>query len=343
MNYAESVINGYTLTKEEARQILQTPDHQLLSLLNDAYQVRYHYYQNKVKLNMILNAKSGLCAEDCGYCGQSIKVDKNETGCTPYALVDEDKIIQGADSAVKNKVGTYCIVMSGRKPTNREVDRVTNAVEAIKENHPQLKICACLGLTNDEQAKKLKAAGVDRYNHNLNTSERYHEEVVSTHTYEDRVNTVEIMKANNISPCSGVICGMGETDEDIVDMAFALKAIDADSIPVNFLHAIKGTKFEDKDELTPNKCLKILSLFRLVNPTKEIRVSGGREVNLRSLQPLALYAANSIFVGDYLVTEGQPNKEDYLIIEDLGFEIESNAFLQSPDKIENKDTKIEIK
>lgn len=251
------------------------------------------------------------------------------------AIVDEEKIIQGAASAALNKVGTYCIVMSGSKPTNREVDRVTNAVEAIKVKHPQLKICACLGLTNDQQAKKLKASEVDRYNHNLNTSERYHGEVVSTHTYEDRVNTVEIMKANNISPCSGVICGMGETDEDIVDMAFALKEFDADSIPVNFLHAINGTKFEDKDELTPNKCLNILSLFRLINPTKEIRVSGGREVNLRSLQSLALYVANSIFVGDYLVTEGQPNQEDYKIIEDLGFEIESNAFEQSPDKFES--------
>lgn len=333
MNFAERVINGYTLTRKEALDVLNTPDVQLLALLNEAYQVRYHYYQNKVKLNMILNAKSGLCAEDCGYCGQSIKVDKSETGCTPYALVDEEKIIQGATSAVDNKVGTYCIVMSGRKPTNREVDRVTSAVETIKENHPQLKICACLGLTNDEQAKKLKAAGVDRYNHNLNTSERYHDEVVSTHTYEDRVKTVEIMKANHISPCSGVICGMGETDEDIVDMAYALKEIDADSIPVNFLHAIKGTKFEDKDELTPNKCLKILALFRLVNPTKEIRVSGGREVNLKSLQPLALYAANSIFVGDYLVTEGQPNQEDYRMIEDLGFEIETNAFDNTPQKM----------
>ena len=185
-----------------------------------------------------------------------------------------------------------------------------------------MKVCACLGLTNEEQAKKLKAAGVDRYNHNINTSENYHEAVVTTHTYKDRTNTLEIMKANNISPCSGVICGMGESNQDIIDMAFALKEIDADSIPINFLHPIQGTKFGEMDELTPIKCLRLIALFRLVNPSKEIRIAGGREVNLRSLQPLALKAANSIFVGDYLITGGQPNQLDYKMIQDLGFEID---------------------
>ncbi|UTH14401.1 biotin synthase BioB [Macrococcus equipercicus] len=332
MTLGQRVIDGYVLTKEEALNILHTEDKELLTLINEAYHVRYHYYQNKVKLNMILNAKSGLCAEDCGYCGQSVKAN---TGCSQYALVDEQQLVEGAGAAVEHQIGTYCIVMSGRKPTNREVGRVTNAVETIKQKYPTLKICACLGLTNDEQAKKLKAAGVDRYNHNINTSERYHDKVVTTHSYQDRVNTIEIMKNNHISPCSGVICGMGETADDIVNMAFALKEINADSIPVNFLHAIKGTKFEDKDDLTPNKCLKILALFRLVNPTKEIRVSGGREVNLRSLQPLSLYMANSIFVGDYLVTNGQPNEEDYQMIQDLGFEIETNAFTNDPSLIES--------
>lgn len=167
-------------------------------------------------------------------------------------------------------------------------------------------------------------AGVDRYNHNINTSENYHDEVVTTHTYQDRVDTIEIMKANNISPCSGVICGMGETDEDIIDMALALRAIDADSIPVNFLHPVKGTKFGNEDNLTPERCLRILSMFRLINPSKEIRIAGGREVNLRTLQPLAMQAANSIFVGDYLITDGQPNELDYKMLEDLGFEIDIN-------------------
>jgi len=141
------------------------------------------------------------------------------------------------------------------------------------------------------------------------------------------------MKENNISPCSGVICGMGESNQDIIDMAFALKEIDADSIPINFLHPIKGTKFGEMDELTPMKCLRLISLFRIVNPSKEIRIAGGREVNLRSLQPLALKAANSIFVGDYLITGGQPNKLDYKMIEDLGFEIDS-GYNELKEKVE---------
>lgn len=216
--------------------------------------------------------------------------------------------------------------MSGRRPTNHEVDTVISAVQEIKREVEQLKICACMGLVTEEQAYKLKEAGVDRFNHNINTSANHHANITTTHHYEDRVNTIENVKKVGISPCSGVICGMGETDDDIVDMAFALKELDVDSIPVNFLHPIKGTKLENMDELTPIRCLKILSLFRYVNPTKEIRISGGREYNLRSLQNLGLFIANSIFVGDYLTTNGQAAKEDFQLIEDLGFEIEENPY-----------------
>src|SRR5699024_6520982 len=155
------------------------------------------------------------------------------------------------------------------------------------------------------QAEQLKEAGVDRYNHNVNTSAKHHQNITTSHTYEDRVSTVHKVKQAGISPCSGVIIGMKETKEDVIDMAFALKELDADFITLNFLHAIDGTLLEGTDELTPTYCLKVIALFRYMCPMKEIRVSGGREVNLRSLQPLALYAANSIFVGDYLTTAGQ--------------------------------------
>ncbi|MGV3094970.1 biotin synthase BioB [Staphylococcus borealis] len=318
LNLAERILNQDVLSKEEALALFEDEAIDTFELLNEAYALRKHFFGKKVKLNMILNAKSGICSEDCGYCGQSVKMKDKQR----YALVEPEKIKAGAQVATDNHIGTYCIVMSGRGPTNREVDHICDTVEEIKALHPQLKICACLGLTNEAQAEKLKEAGVDRYNHNLNTSERYHSEVVTTHTYEDRVRTIEIMKANHISPCSGVICGMGETNEDIIDMAFALKDIDADSIPINFLHPIKGTKFGGLDLLSPMKCLRIIAMFRLINPSKEIRIAGGREVNLRSLQAIALKAANSIFVGDYLITGGQPNELDYQMIEDLGFEID---------------------
>ncbi|QLK86905.1 biotin synthase BioB [Staphylococcus sp. 17KM0847] len=320
MKLSERILNGDTLTKEEAYHIFTDKTVDTMMLVNEAYVLRKHYYGHKVKLNMILNAKSGICPEDCGYCGQSREMKEKQR----YALIPENQITEGAKVAAEHEIGTYCIVMSGRGPSDKEVDHIKASVERIKAEHPQLKICACLGLANDKQAAKLKAAGVDRYNHNLNTSEAYHQEVVTTHTYQDRVDTIETMKAHNISPCSGVICGMGETHQDIVDMAFALKKIDADSIPVNFLHPIKGTKFGEMDALTPMRCLRILALFRLINPSKEIRIAGGREVNLRSLQSMALMVANSIFVGDYLITGGQPNQLDYDMIKDMGYEIDYN-------------------
>lgn len=320
---ARKVIEGYSLGREEAKEILSIGDDDVLALVHGAYEIRRHFYGKKVKLNLIINAKSGLCPEDCGYCGQSMKA---KTEIDRYPLISKQTIVEGAKEAKKNKIGTYCIVMSGRRPTNHEVDTVISAVQEIKREVEQLKICACMGLVTEEQAYKLKEAGVDRFNHNINTSANHHANITTTHHYEDRVNTIENVKKVGISPCSGVICGMGETDDDIVDMAFALKELDVDSIPVNFLHPIKGTKLENMDELTPIRCLKILSLFRYVNPTKEIRISGGREYNLRSLQNLGLFIANSIFVGDYLTTNGQAAKEDFQLIEDLGFEIEENPY-----------------
>jgi biotin synthase len=320
---ANEVIDGYVLTKEQAKEILLSKDDEILSLVNAAYEIRRHYYGKKVKLNLIINAKSGLCPEDCGYCAQSINA---KTEIDRYTLISKQTIVEGAKEAKKNKIGTYCIVMSGRKPTNNEVDTVISAVQEIKSEVEQIKICACMGLVNEEQAVRLKEAGVDRFNHNINTSANHHANITTTHDYDDRVETIENVKKAGISPCSGVICGMGETDDDIVEMAFALRELDADSIPVNFLHPIKGTKLEDLNELTPLRCLKILALFRFVNPTKEIRISGGREFNLRSLQNLGLFIANSIFVGDYLTTAGQGASEDYQLIKDLGFEIEDNPF-----------------
>lgn len=168
----------------------------------------------------------------------------------------------------------------------------------------------------------LAEAGVHRYNHNLNTSKANYPSITRTHTYDQRVDTVNKVKMHGLSPCSGVIIGMGETNEEIIKMAYALRELDADSIPINFLNAIPGTPLENSGRTPAMKALKVLALFRFICPSKEIRVAGGREVNLRSLQPLSLYAANSLFVGDYLTTEGQEVTSDHRIIEDLGFEIE---------------------
>jgi len=315
---AEKALRNEPITHDEALAVLQAADDELLPLLQAAFTVRKKYYGKMVKLNLIVNAKSGLCPEDCGYCSQSIvstaPVDK-------YPLLEKDALIEGAKQALALNAGTYCIVASGRGPTNRELGQVVEAVKEIKAEMP-LKICACLGILTDEQAVQLKEAGVDRYNHNLNTSASHFDKITSTHTYDDRVHTVQHAALAGMSPCSGCIVGMGETDEQIVEMALALKELDADSIPVNFLNAIPGTPLENVNELNPRKCLKVLAMFRFMCPTKEIRISGGREVNLRSLQVLGLYAANSIFIGDYLTTDGQQAKVDQQMIVDAGFDIE---------------------
>lgn len=315
---ALEVLNGKELSRQEAMEIITAPDKELLELLNGAYMIRHHYFGNKVKLNKIINAKSGMCPENCGYCSQS---SISNAPIEKYHMVDKEAIVAGAKQAYDNRVGTYCIVASGRGPSDKEIDTVVEAVKEIKQEYP-LTLCACLGILKPEQAARLKEAGVDRYNHNINTSANHHEKITTSHTYADRVNTVMMAKEAGISPCSGVIIGMRETQQDVVDMAFSLKALDADSIPVNFLNAIDGTPLEKTDELEPRYCLKVLALMRYVNPSKEIRISGGREVNLRSLQPLGLYPANSLFLGDYLTTEGQDSSADHQMLKDLGFEID---------------------
>lgn len=315
---AEKALNGELLTKEEALSVLQAEDEEVLPILYAAFQVRKKYYGKKVKLNLIINAKSGLCPEDCGYCSQSIV---SKAPIDKYPLLERDTLVNGARKAMDMQVGTYCIVASGRGPTERELEQVIGAVKEIKSTMP-MKICACLGILSQDQAHRLKAAGVDRYNHNINTNRSNFANITQTHTYDDRVNTVEKAKSSGMSPCSGCIIGMGESDEEIVEVAYELRELDADSIPVNFLHSIPGTPLENQDNLNPRKCLKALALFRFICPTKEIRISGGREVNLRSMQALGLYAANSVFVGDYLTTEGQEATADHQMIEDLGFEIE---------------------
>jgi biotin synthase len=187
-----------------------------------------------------------------------------------------------------------------------------------------------LGLLTADQARQLAAAGVDKVNHNLNTGERYYGEVCTTHTYADRVATLAACRAAGLQLCSGGIMGMGERHDDLIDMAFELRALEVESIPLNFLNAIDGTPLEGVDKVTPRDCLRGLAMMRLVNPSAEIRIAGGRELHLGSLQALGLYAANSMFVGDYLTTKGQLPEADYRMIEDLGFTITRGSEAAEP-------------
>ena len=323
---AERVLDGGAITRDEARAILASPDVELLDLLAAAYRVRHRHFGNTVQLFFLMNAKSGLCPEDCGYCSQS-KVSEAEI--PRYNLLSAPKLLEAARLAAERQSKTFCIVISARGPSEREIDFVCKIVPEIKSRFG-LNVCACLGLLTPEQAKQLAAAGVDKVNHNLNTSERHYGAVCSTHTYADRVATLEACRTAGLALCSGGIMGMGETHDDLVDMALALCEMRVESIPLNFLNAIDGTPLEGSSRLTPRDCLRGLALMRLTNPAAEIRIAGGRELHLGSLQSLGLYAANSIFVGDYLTTKGQLPEADYKMIAELGFEITRGAEAAEP-------------
>ena len=314
---ADRVLAGTPPTDEEAYSILECKDEELLDLLAATFRVRRRYFGNSVQLYYLMNAKSGLCPEDCTYCSQS-KVSEAEI--PTYNLLSEKKLLDGAREAYERGSKTYCIVISARGPSEREMRAVTEIVPKIKATY-DLKICACLGILTDAQAAELKACGVDRVNHNLNTSAEHYGEICSTHSYEDRVATLTSVRQAGLEICSGGIIGMGERREDVVRMAFALRELEAESIPINFLNPIDGTPLAGQWELNPRYCLKVLCMFRLVNPDREIRVAGGREIHLGHLQPLGLYAANSLFVGDYLTTKGQVPEKDYRMIEEMGFEV----------------------
>lgn len=313
----DQVLNGYQITRNEGLNILSSSDDELLELLSATYRIRQKYFGKQVQLYYLKNAKSGLCPEDCGYCSQA---RGSQADIPKYRMLNEEKLLQGAKAADEAKAGTYCIVASGRGPTDKEVEHVASVVEKIKSEF-DLRICCCLGLLNEEQAQRLQQAGVNRINHNLNTSREYYNKICSTHTYEDRIQTLKVARDAGMELCSGLIVGMGETPEDIVDTTFELRDLEPKSIPVNFLNSIEGTSLEAVDELDPRYCLKALCLFRMAHPASEIRIAGGREVNLRSMQAMGLYAANSIFVSDYLTTKGQSAHADYEMIADLGFEV----------------------
>lgn len=318
---ATRVLDGTPITREHARAMLEIPDEQVLELLSAAYRIRREHCGTQVHLHVLENAQSGLCPEDCNYCSQS---SLSSADIDTYALVDREEILEGARKAAGAGAARFCVVTSGRSPTDAMVDEVCEVVREIKAEH-EFDVCLCMGILQQGQAQRMAEAGVDRYNHNLNTSERYTPEIVTTHTYEDRVRTVNRVKRAGISPCTGAIFGMGETIEDRVEVAFALRELEADSIPVNFLNPIEGTPLENTELLGANTCLKILAMMRFVNPTREIRIAGGREVQLGALQPLGLYAANSIFIDGYLTTDGQGQNEDIQMIQEMGFEVDQDA------------------
>jgi len=309
-------------TRAEALKVLQGTDDELMDVVAAAFKVRLRYFGRRVKLNYLVNIKSGLCPEDCFYCSQRAG---SAADVLKYTWLKPDEVISNAEAGVRAGAKRVCLVASGRGPTDADVTRVSGAIGKFKEQHPEVEVCACLGLLSDGQAERLHQAGTTAYNHNLNTAEANYADICTTHSYQDRADTVNKAKAAGLSPCSGLIAGMGETDDELVDVVFALRELDPDSVPVNFLIPFEGTPLGGQWALTPQRCLRILAMVRFTCPDAEVRLAGGRELHLRSLQPLALHIVNSIFLGDYLTSEGQAGARDLEMIADAGFTVEGAA------------------
>ncbi|MEE2036973.1 biotin synthase BioB [Nocardiopsis sp. CT-R113] len=316
---AEKAIRRQRPTRDELLAVLSGFDDDLLDLVAAAFRVRLRYFGRRVKLNYLVNMKSGLCPEDCFYCSQRLG---SQADVVKYTWLKPDETREAVAAGVRAGATRVCLVASGRGPTDRDVARLAPAIEGIKAEHPGVEVCACLGLLSEGQADRLREAGADAYNHNLNTSEERYADICTTHEFADRVGTVEKAKHAGLSPCSGLIAGMRESDDDLVDALFALRELEPDSVPVNFLMPFDGTPLEGTWELTPQRCLRILAAARFVFPDVEVRLAGGREIHLRSLQPLALHIANSVFLGDYLTSEGQAGRADREMIEDAGFVVQ---------------------
>lgn len=310
---------GKELERPVASALLDCPDERLGDLLNATRRVREALFGRRVKLCRLRNAQSGICAEDCHYCSQS-RISRADIPV--YKLQSVRILVEGARQAVESGARRYCMVCSMRGPTSRDVEHLGEACERVRAEFPGLELCLSLGLMTSDHALALKAAGAGWINHNLNTSRRFYPRICTTHTWDDRVATIENVKAAGLSTCSGGIVGMGEEDGDILDLAYSARRLRIDSVPVNFLHPIKGTPLERMHTLSPEKCLKVACLFRLLNPSSEVRAAGGRELHLGERQGELFNAVNSVFVNGYLTTPGLDYVRTSELIERSGFQVE---------------------
>jgi len=312
-------LNGEVLSTSQSKSILVDETIELLPLLQAAFEVRKKHWGKDVTIHIINNTQNGSCPEDCNYCAQA---SSSNADIEVYAMKPEAEILKEAEAAHQSGAHRYCMVLSGRGPRQKRVEHLAKIIKKIKQTTP-IEVCLSAGLINKENAKTLKAAGLDRLNHNLNTSERIYPSVCTTHTYQDRVNTLLAAQSAGIQLCSGVIVGMGEKPEDLIEVATHLRSLNAESIPVNFLIPIPGNKLYSAETLSPEYCLRVLCLFRFLNPKAEIRVAAGREHHLRSMEPLSLYPANSLFLNGYLNTKGAEDTQALQMIKDAGFTIRS--------------------
>lgn len=318
-NLSDTALAEQLLGREASREILSSDKIEILPLLCAAYEVRKKFVGKNVSVHIINNGQNGHCPEDCHYCAQA---KSSSAQIEEYPLKSDEEFLAEARNAYEKGAFRYCMVFAGRGPSRKRTEHLARLIRLIKAQYP-IEICVSAGLLDDEKAKILKKAGLDRLNHNLNTSERNYPNICTTHTFQDRLNTLKAARKEGIELCSGVIVGMHESHNDILDVAYTLRQMDVESIPVNFLMPIEGNVLDQHSHLTPDFCLRVLCLFRFLNPRAEIRVAAGREIHLRSMEVMALYPANSLFLDGYLNTKGAERLRTLQMIRDAGFTIKS--------------------
>jgi biotin synthase len=309
------VIKGGEVTRDEALQLFRLDGEEVYDLFYAAHKVRRHFHGNRVTFCSILPTKFGNCSEDCAFCAQSAHFD---TGITPHPLMQPEQAADAIRFARENGASAFGIVNSGRGPSRKEWPELMEVVRAVNEVEG---ICHCvdIGTIDEQQARELKEAGVRRVNHNIESSREFYPKIVTTHTWDERVETVRTVKRAGLEACCGCIFGMGESHEDRVSVAFSLKELNPNVVPVNFLHPIAGTPLEKEPKLRPMEILKIIATMRLILPRQDLKVAGGREKNLRDLQSWIFYVgATSALIGNYLSTSGRPHGDDLQMIDDLG-------------------------
>jgi len=311
---ANNVLQGQAIGREDAALLLNASGGAVHDLLYWANAIRRRFKGDSVSFCSILSARQGACSEDCKFCAQSARY---RTDIPTHPLMSPDEIEAAAARCDPEHVASFGIVTSGASvDTEREWNGLVAAVRCVAG---LTAVCASLGSLTKDQARQLRAAGLTRYNHNLETSRSYYPQVCTTHTYDERIATVRIARDAGLEVCCGGIFGMGESDADRIDLAFTLRDLDVDSVPLNFLHPIPGTPLQDAPALAPMKILQIIAAFRFVLPRKHIKVCGGRERNLRDVQSWMFYAgASGAILGDYLATRGRSARDDLQMVADLG-------------------------
>ena len=312
----EKVLTNRKLLKKEALYLSTLSGQNAIELFSSANRVRGHFRGNIIDLCSIVNAKSGKCPEDCAYCAQS---SKSSSKIASYSLIEKKAVIEKAAEAKKGGAKRFCIVTSGRRVSEKEIEKIADMVSSVRSIG--LLPCATLGLLTGEDLQVLKNAGLERYHNNLETSERFFPGICSTHSYKEKIETIKSAQHTGLSVCSGGIFGLGETWQDRIDMAFALRNIGPDSVPINFYIPIQGTKLSSREPLEPLEALKIISIYRFILPDKQIRICGGRLQILEKFNSYIFFAgADGLLVGNYLTTIGRGYEEDMSMIRNLGLD-----------------------